>query len=565
MTIKYFSQWAESGVGREACGEAAVQMALSASGIFPSCLELVNIADPARDGTLASDLIRLFWHYGISAQVVTGASLPDVPAILLFNYGALSRSDVWDTNYRGDHWFILLGIEGEYAIVDDPDYAGSRITEGDHKRYKLSEIKAGYAGQAIKWVDKVTTTVTAKVGTVTSDMPFLRLRARPGGISEGGTIIGAIKNGTVIPITGQASAQNGQLWYSTIFKAQYANVYADEAMTTPYEAVALTGWVFFGLVTIAADKPPPVVTLPPVTAQTRTRMGVNIIGGNAQVIQSWLDAGCKRIHIAFNPDAAVKLHRNHPEVEVSHRALFYGGHLPSVQEFRDKHGYCLTEKGMKVFGVNENDQIGDGGQSGEAPDQIRQRAEWDAQMWQLCKDNGSTFVGGGYAMGTPNIVVASIRKAMRDYYAPLFNAGMLFNQHLYSGNDHSGIPIKTSIYSNVTNLVTWDGISVPVRQTWWLPERPRFYVAFCGFDGSKSAFECDETGVDNPGPFNDFGFTEVEKAAWAAEWCRRNSEPMPDGSQYHVNSGCLFADGDYNKWAAFANSIKPPSIWKASF
>ncbi|MFZ4773948.1 MAG: glycoside hydrolase family 25 protein [Terrimicrobiaceae bacterium] len=302
------------------------------------------------------------------------------------------------------------------------------------------------------------------------------------------------------------------------------------------------------------------------TPVVHTRLGVNIIGGNDQVIQHWIDAGCKRFHITFNPDAAVQLKRAHPEFDVSHRALFYGGHLPSLQEFQDKHGYCLDKANdVRVYGLNENDQIGAGGADGSQPDQIRQRAEWDGQMWQWCESRGVDFVGGGFAMGTPNIVVPAIRKAMRDYYAPLFNAGMKFNQHMYSGNDHSGTPIKSRIFALNENVITWDGVSAKARQTWWLEERPRFYVAFCGFDCSHSTFECDETGVDNPGPFNDFGFSEAEKAAWAAEWCRRNSEFMPDGKPYRVTSGTLFADGDYNRWKAFADSIRPASMWRGVY
>ncbi len=304
-----------------------------------------------------------------------------------------------------------------------------------------------------------------------------------------------------------------------------------------------------------------------VTARSKPCIGVNVIS-NGDAARAAIAAGCKFISVTFNPDLARELKQQHPDVLVASRANFYKVHLPSLAEFRDKHGYALSTPGMIVYGVNENDQIGDGGQSGERPDEIRKRSEWDAQMWQVCKDAGVIFAGGGYAMGGPNIVVPVIRAAMKQYYAPLFNAGMWFNQHMYSGNDHSNTPIKTRIFNTTPFTVTWDGITATGRRTWWLEERPRFYLQWCGFDGDKSTFISDEIGVDNPGPFSDFGFTAQEVGAWCARWQAINSEPMPDGAHgaYKVIGGALFQSGDPGTWKAFEvnryfDGIKAAGVW----
>lgn len=269
----YSNQWSEVGVGREACGETAVKMALSDSGITPTLLEMVNLADAPRDGTTAADLLGLFTHYGVKAQVHSGVFPTVYPAILLFNYSALARSEVQDTNFLGLHWFVLLGVDGTDAIVNDPDYAGDRAAEGDHKHYKLSEVKTGYAGQYLTWENKVSTLPTK--GVVKSDASFLHVRD-----SAGGNVIASVPNGSTVMITGQGLDASGKNWYSVMFPLSSPILFSDELLTMPY-TYNLVGWCAGWLIDTGTAIPPvhnPVFTAAPST----------VVSGAATIL-SWKD------------------------------------------------------------------------------------------------------------------------------------------------------------------------------------------------------------------------------------------------------------------------------------
>jgi hypothetical protein len=234
---------------------------------------------------------------------------------------------------------------------------------------------------------------------------------------------------------------------------------------------------------------------------------------------------------------------------IAARGNFNPGALPGDAHFLDKVGVAI-QPGMIIYGVNEQDHI-----ENNTPDQIKKRAEFDAKWFAYCKARGAQYAGAGFAMGNPNIVVPEIRAALRTYYAPLVNAGMWFNQHTYSGDDHSGTPIKQRLWTVNANTITWDGITATTRQTWWLEERWRFYCAFCGFDPTKFKFISDETGVDdNPGSFQAHGYNDQEVATWCTQYVKLTSEPVWfNGKTYPSNfiGGALFQAGDDVKWAGY--------------
>lgn len=293
---------------------------------------------------------------------------------------------------------------------------------------------------------------------------------------------------------------------------------------------------------------PPAPTPPPLPAQPSAGLGVNVIysGDDARAA---IAHGCPFVSVTFNAQLAWELKQAHPDLLVGARGNFWGGHLPSETEFLNFVGAAIRP-GVVVYGVNEGDHIGQ-----QTPDEIRRRAEFDAKWFAYCRQRGATYAGGGFSMGEPNIVRPEIRAALRQYYAPLVNSGMWFNQHTYSGDDHSGIPVKERIYRTQPYTISFDGVSVTARQTWWLEERWRFYCAFCGFNPTKFKFISDETGVDdNPGSFRDNGFSDAEVIAWCRQFVKLTGDPVwYDGKLYPSNylGGALFQAGDDARWAGY--------------
>ena len=289
---------------------------------------------------------------------------------------------------------------------------------------------------------------------------------------------------------------------------------------------------------------PDAITPPPVT-NNKLILGMNVIA-NGDSARLAISKGARFISVTFNPDLAASLRNEYPGLMIAHRGNFWKGHLPSWDEFRNFHGYALSNGGY-VYGVNEYDQI---------DDNTRKRAAWDYEMWNRCRDLGVTFIGGGWPAGCPNIVEASVRDDLRTYYAPLVNAGMWLNQHTYSGDDHSGTPAKERIFCNNTQVITWEGITATARQTWWLEERERFYCIYCNFDPAKFRIVSDETGMDwlGTGSFWAFNYTPAEIVDWSREYIKRRSEPwLYNGNMYPspALASAFFQMGDNDAWAGY--------------
>lgn len=304
------------------------------------------------------------------------------------------------------------------------------------------------------------------------------------------------------------------------------------------------------------------VTSAPVPVNTKPIVGMNVIF-NGDDTRNAIARGCKFISCTFNPDLAWLMKQEHPDLLVGARGNFNKGALPSDAHFLDKVGAGI-HPGVIVYGVNEQDHI-----DNDTPEQIKKRAEFDAKWWKYCKDRGAIYAGGGFSMGNPNIMNASMRAALRQYYAPLVNAGMWFNQHTYGGNDGSGIPLRERIFKTATWPMTLDGVTFTMRQTWWLEERWRFYCAVCGFDPTKFKFISDETGVDdNPGGFPSHNYTDQEVVAWCKRYVQITSEPVfYNGAFYPSNfiGGALFQSGDDAKWAGFECRQYWPALQAANW
>ena len=159
-----------------------------------------------------------------------------------------------------------------------------------------------------------------------------------------------------------------------------------------------------------------------------------------------------------------------------------------------------------------------------------------------------------------------IVKAFRDYYAPLFNAGMWFNLHCYmardgSGQNGPGVPLAERFTR--TYPTTMHGKTFTMRQSWWTAEWWRWFPLFCGFDPRRSYFITDEMGlegtvemVDAPNSGGFHANPQVNMVKYLTDWRTYCALPVlfgDDMKEYPSNMrlGQVFCGNGGTKWAGY--------------
>lgn len=296
-----------------------------------------------------------------------------------------------------------------------------------------------------------------------------------------------------------------------------------------------------------------------------TSFGANVIfkGNNARaILNAQREAGVPQvISVTQNPDMVRVLADEYPDAKFMCRVDILQA---DVNVYLNKAGPALNQRhaGRIIFlGTNENSVFGDGGNSDDdtnALDEISKRAEFDGKLWLRLKALGFDYAGGGYAHGTPNILVKGARDRLRIYYAPLFNAGMRFNQHSYSKILWNNIPLRERLFDLREYDMTLDGYSFKYTEAWWLESRCKFYIACCGFDCTKSFFVTDETGVDDRNGFIGNGFNDEDFIKWCRQYRAINSGIVTTSYQnkiintpYREEYSMIFQSGDIDKWAGY--------------
>lgn len=364
---------------------------------------------------------------------------------------------------------------------------------------------------------------------------FINVRATP---STAEMPIAQVNTGQTVHVVDMVDSQDPK------YPGQWARV----LVTAGGAPSRMIGYMWAPLLAAVGVTPAPE---PTPTTTTRTIMGTNVItnGADADALAA---SGALYAAITFNDGLAVRIKQQHPEMHVTHRAMFYGGHLPSWQEFQEKHGYALAKNSpVELLGCNEEEQVSSGSPAG-----IKARADWDWDKFQRCRDMGVSYVAGGWSMGVPDIMRKDIRDAMRDAYLPYIQQGMKrFNQHLYSGrtNEPNPPPIEQRIYREALTPFTMDGMTVMIRPTWWLEERVRWYTTFCGWPAWVE-FITDEMGWDEDGGFSSHKATDQIVVAHNRQFIKLHSQPtIVNGKEqeHHLTHAAYFQAGDDARWAGF--------------
>ena len=385
--ILFRSQWDMDGnQRRNDCGPACVAMVLASVGqdVPINTLSQIDIGD---DGTTAAELIALLAKHDVIAHQT---AMRTAPAICLVKYSGFRRSNVQDVNFTGWHWLILLSIDASRVTVHDPDWWGSRRNEGSNKAYSRAEwdaafIPYGSARIAVVWdggseLPKDEDDMVK--ATVTSDMPFLRVRQ---GAGTSTPAVAYLKNGAQIEVDTSGAAKNklGQTWYPVSFQNSPGVLYGDEALTRP---VTVQGYVMAGLVTLPKVDPQPV----------KPKLGFNFLFNGWAGGAAYSD-GC-RFFLAMNDTEGANALAAKGDAMVMYRQWWE--HCPSQAELYNALNVGRLHK--KILRTGPNELYGFDGSD------IAFHAALDIDIATRLKrdDPDVIYAAGTFPMGTPDFTSA---------------------------------------------------------------------------------------------------------------------------------------------------------------
>ena len=306
------------------------------------------------------------------------------------------------------------------------------------------------------------------------------------------------------------------------------------------------------------------------------KLGISVLV-NHHLLEPAYQAGIRAFLIMEGLLAAVEFKQKHPDAVVMYRRFLpHGGGIPEARLFSGE-----TKMGNGVVFVsplNECDSFCYG-----SPAEIEQRARFDVTLGEMCRQHGTLYAAGGFSMGTPDFTNAAICDAMRQFYAPAYNAGTFaMNMHLYSPNmgwifgrnkaidlgdlaqfpvDENGVQrmpvgrdghLATIDYGDVTRSI---GES---DQRIWFERRWEMLFTKCGFnpDPKLLGIYCDETGVDEGGvggfPAHQANSGEVN--AWCREFVRLNGLPLTANGVTHASpfrAAAIFQAGEKKNWTGY--------------
>ena len=273
-------------------------------------------------------------------------------------------------------------------------------------------------------------------------------------------------------------------------------------------------------------EPPPVTPEPPVTPQPPTpqpiKLGYNCLNANQAMAKA--DAGC-RFFMLMDVGVARQIKRKYPDAVVMVR--WYHSQRVTADDIVRALSPSLDDE-LVFTGLNECDWLCYGTVA-----QLRERAALDVAVAQRIRERSprSVYAAGTFSVGTPDYTNPAICDAMRQYYAPHYNSGLLsIDYHSYTPSLTSGFDI-------------------------WYARRWVQLFDKCGFDAnSTSRIYSGETGVDD-GKGNGFagvGANQARVNDWIIKYKALQSQAVNGQPSPFIGGAvfCLGENGD-KRWVPF--------------
>ena len=294
----------------------------------------------------------------------------------------------------------------------------------------------------------------------------LNVRAGPG---TDRAVVGQLAAGAVIEPAGSVDTTAGDTWHALrITSVGGAELVQPAEPTFVYAAHRYQG---DPLTELVAETPTPAPTPTPLPAQadtfSRRMVGVHLITNRGAAPEAYA-AGARVFVFLGNKLEAVQFKQGHPDATVIYRA-WLGNSWPSPEDMVRALAPNAGDPPIVFLGLNENDQAGCDSAA------IRARGAWDAEVARRIKaiQPNAEYLAGSFAHGTPDLTSGDVCQAIREAYAPGYNAGLFgFDLHNYTKG--------------------WIREVSPI----WFERRWEMLFTKCGFDPTIRNIWSSETGVE---------------------------------------------------------------------
>ncbi len=332
-------------------------------------------------------------------------------------------------------------------------------------------------------------------------LPYLNIRIKPNGV----------KIGRVFPGTKLEVASNTSGWSQLKVKVG--------ANTVPSNLYVSSAYL--------EDETGPITPVP----ATKVNVGLHVMS-NGHIAGAEAARGCKFFLIMDNFLSAHQIKTAYPSATVMVRK-YIRNRVPVADMVRALEVY--PESRLVYTGHNESDIIG------TSPDAIVERAQFDVAMAKAIKAiaPNARYAAGTFSRGEPNLWDAATIDAVKNWYAPAFNSGLIdFDMHSYS----------TTVDLNEADR-------------YWIVCRWQRLFEVCGFDPNRAqSIYSSETGVDDGHlhGFTGVAATNAQVESWCQKYVSTNSVLLLNGKTYNniFVGGAIFqfgGNGD-TQWNGFEAS-----------
>lgn len=148
LHVPFFSQWDEdAGQTKNDCGPCALKMILNYYGEKLTTNEIFAKTEAGEGAITVSQLQKAITFYDYISQYEKNCSTEklkelidkNTPPIALVHYGDLQSRQ--DKNYKGGHFFVVVGYRDDGYFVNDPNFWGDYRKDGDHHFYTKEEFE----------------------------------------------------------------------------------------------------------------------------------------------------------------------------------------------------------------------------------------------------------------------------------------------------------------------------------------------------------------------------------------------------------------------------------------
>lgn len=531
------------------CGPAAVRGFLTWLDRAPALTvaDIARVIDgPLFNGTTARDCGEYLRRQGLTP--VYGSACKAAPFVALVDYVRLPLANRLDQTGRTfKHWITVTAIDAEGVTYNDPYHpdaargAGLRMTHSQFNvaesgiwyRWSVRERPAAAPDPGIgSGADEVAETVYIQ--------PETNVRASKSTATAANILGESAKTWLQVQAVREPAIVEGFAWWRIALQPVWpAGLFALEKQ----RPTTATAYVRADRVrkTVPVVTPPTPTPTPPVGK--RPDIGVSVLNAH-HLLEPAYQLGLRSFLIMNGIQKTREFKLAHPDAYVMARRYMQPigqDYLPELNSGEMRELQTIGHGITVVSPVNEGDIWPQGPKPGKtAREVIQKRAEFDYRMAVEVRKNGGFYAGGSFSMGEPDYTNPEICDAMREFYAPHYNSGLMgINYHSYSPNPLS--------------LDATDGRHI------WHEDRWRFLFERCGFMNVDNpvGIVCDETGLDQGGvggvPAHGLNGSFVEQ--WTRKTKARWSSIVIQGKPAPIRHATWFQAGDNRSeqggWAGF--------------